>query len=191
MTKVPVLVTGGAGYIGSHAVLALKDAGWPVSVIDNLTTGFRFAIPDGVPFYQGDIEDGDLLARIIAEQGSGGDALRRIGRGARIGREPAEILPQQHRQEPRADQIGGEGRRAPLHLQLDRGDLWRARGFAGDRGQPQAADQSLWHVQADDRDHAGRHRPGASAQLLRAALFQRGGRRSGRARASPPPARRI
>lgn len=71
MTKVPVLVTGGAGYIGSHAVLALKDAGWPVSVIDNLTTGFRFAIPDGVPFYQGDIEDGDLLAQIIAEQGIG------------------------------------------------------------------------------------------------------------------------
>jgi UDP-glucose 4-epimerase len=36
--KLPVLVTGGAGYIGSHAVLALMDAGWPVAVIDNLTT---------------------------------------------------------------------------------------------------------------------------------------------------------
>ncbi|MFD2782994.1 UDP-glucose 4-epimerase GalE [Novosphingobium pokkalii] len=71
MTKVPVLVTGGAGYIGSHAVLALKDAGWPVAVIDNLTTGFRFAVPDDVPFYQGDIADADLLARIIAEQGIG------------------------------------------------------------------------------------------------------------------------
>jgi UDP-glucose 4-epimerase len=68
--KLPVLVTGGAGYIGSHAVLALKDAGWPVAVIDNLTTGFRFAIPDGVPLYQGDIEDEDLLARIFAEQGT-------------------------------------------------------------------------------------------------------------------------
>ena len=67
--RVPVLVTGGAGYIGSHAVLALKDAGWPVCVIDNLTTGFRFAIPDGVPLYEGDIEDGALLARIFAEQG--------------------------------------------------------------------------------------------------------------------------
>lgn len=67
--KLPVLVTGGAGYIGSHAVLALKDAGWPVCVIDNLTTGFRFAVPDGVPLYEGDIEDGALLARIIAEQG--------------------------------------------------------------------------------------------------------------------------
>lgn len=69
MSKVPVLVTGGAGYIGSHAVLALKDAGWPVAVIDNLVTGFRFAVPEGVPFYQGDIEDGALVARIIAEQG--------------------------------------------------------------------------------------------------------------------------
>ena len=69
MTKVPVLVTGGAGYIGSHAVLALKDAGWPVCVIDNLVTGFRFAVPEGVPFYEGDIEDAALVARIIAEQG--------------------------------------------------------------------------------------------------------------------------
>ena len=69
MSKVPVLVTGGAGYIGSHAVLALKDAGWPVAVIDNLTTGFTFAVPDGVPFYQGDISDDALLQRIFAEQG--------------------------------------------------------------------------------------------------------------------------
>jgi UDP-glucose 4-epimerase len=68
--KVPVLVTGGAGYIGSHAVLALLDAGWPVAVIDNLTTGFRFAVPDDVSFYEGDIEDGELLARIFAEQGT-------------------------------------------------------------------------------------------------------------------------
>ena len=69
VNKVPVLVTGGAGYIGSHAVLALKDAGWDVSVIDNLVTGFAFAVPDGVPLYQGDIADGDLLARIFAERG--------------------------------------------------------------------------------------------------------------------------
>ena len=67
---VPVLVTGGAGYIGSHAVLALLDRGWPVAVIDNLTTGFRFAVPEGVPLYVGDIEDAGLLARIFAEQGT-------------------------------------------------------------------------------------------------------------------------
>ena len=66
----PVLVTGGAGYIGSHAVLALKDAGYAPTVIDNLVTGFRFAVPDDVPFYEGDIGDGGLLARIFAEQGT-------------------------------------------------------------------------------------------------------------------------
>ena len=67
--KVPVLVTGGAGYIGSHAVLALLDAGWPVVVIDNLTTGFRWAVPKEALFVQGDIADQALLARIIGEQG--------------------------------------------------------------------------------------------------------------------------
>ena len=73
-SKTSVLVTGGAGYIGSHAVLALQDAGWSVAVIDNLSTGFRFAIPDGVAFYLGDIADGDLLSRIFAEQGMGDGA---------------------------------------------------------------------------------------------------------------------
>lgn len=68
-TKLPVLVTGGAGYIGSHAVLALTDAGWPVVVIDNLVTGFRSAVPEGVPFYEGDIEDSALLGRIFADHG--------------------------------------------------------------------------------------------------------------------------
>ncbi len=66
--QLPVLVTGGAGYIGSHAVLALCDRGTPVAVIDNLSTGFEFAIPDGVAFYQGDIADQELLARIFSEQ---------------------------------------------------------------------------------------------------------------------------
>ena len=58
MTDKPtILVTGGAGYIGSHAVLALRDAGWPVVVIDNLTTGFRFAVPDDVTLVEADIAD--------------------------------------------------------------------------------------------------------------------------------------
>jgi UDP-glucose 4-epimerase len=68
MAKVPVLVTGGAGYIGSHAVLALKDAGWPVAVIDNLSNGTREIVPGDVPFYEGNIADGALVERIFAEQ---------------------------------------------------------------------------------------------------------------------------
>ncbi|ARR53843.1 UDP-glucose 4-epimerase GalE [Rhizorhabdus wittichii DC-6] len=66
-----VLVTGGAGYIGSHAVLALLDAGWRVSVIDNLVTGFRDAVDRRARFHEGDIADEALVARILAEDGIG------------------------------------------------------------------------------------------------------------------------
>ena len=65
--KVPVLVTGGAGYIGSHAVLALLDSGWPVVVIDDLSTGFDWAVPEAAAFAKGDIADSALVARLIAE----------------------------------------------------------------------------------------------------------------------------
>ena len=70
-TKPTVLVTGGAGYIGSHAVLALLDSGWRVVVIDNLVTGFRWAVPEGAVFAQGDIADQALVARLIEEHGIG------------------------------------------------------------------------------------------------------------------------
>ncbi len=65
----PVLITGGGGYIGSHAVFAFRDAGWPVVVIDNLVTGFRSAVPDDVPFVEGNIDDAALVAATIAEHG--------------------------------------------------------------------------------------------------------------------------
>ena len=68
MYKVPVLVTGGAGYIGSHAVLALRDAGWDVAVIDNLSTGTRYVVPDDVAFYEGNVADRELVDRIFAER---------------------------------------------------------------------------------------------------------------------------
>lgn len=62
------MVTGGAGYIGSHAVLALIDSGHRPVVIDNLVTGFRWAVPDDVPFFEGDIADSRLVARIIENE---------------------------------------------------------------------------------------------------------------------------
>ena len=62
-----VLVTGGAGYIGSHMVHALVDAGERVVVLDDLSTGFDWAVAQGAPFVTGDVGDQTLVARLIAE----------------------------------------------------------------------------------------------------------------------------
>jgi UDP-glucose 4-epimerase len=62
-----VLVTGGAGYIGSHMVLALTDQGHNVVVLDNLTTGFAWAIAPGAKLVEGDIGDEALVHHILKE----------------------------------------------------------------------------------------------------------------------------
>jgi UDP-glucose 4-epimerase len=64
-----ILVTGGAGYIGSHMVLALIVAGERVVVLDNLSTGFPWAVAKGVPLVVGDTGDQALAARVIAAHG--------------------------------------------------------------------------------------------------------------------------
>lgn len=62
-----VLVTGGAGYIGSHMVLELLDAGEKVVVLDNLSTGFAWAVPQGVALIVGDFGDEALVTRLLRE----------------------------------------------------------------------------------------------------------------------------
>ena len=64
-----VLVTGGAGYIGSHMVLALVEAGESVVVIDNLSTGFSAFLPQGVPLFIGDAGDENLVEGVIEQHG--------------------------------------------------------------------------------------------------------------------------
>ena len=59
-----VLVTGGAGYIGSHTVQALVEAGEGVVVIDNLSTGFSAFLPESVPLFIGDAHPRNALRRI-------------------------------------------------------------------------------------------------------------------------------
>ncbi len=62
-----ILVTGGAGYIGSHAVRHLRSTGHVVVVVDNLSRGHRAAVPEGVPFYPVDIADKPRLIEILRE----------------------------------------------------------------------------------------------------------------------------
>ncbi len=63
------LVTGGAGYIGSHVVRAFGEAGIRCVVIDDLSSGHREFVDDTVPFYEGSILDRGLLDRILADEG--------------------------------------------------------------------------------------------------------------------------
>jgi len=62
---VSVLVTGGAGFIGSHMALELLDAGEDVIVLDNLSTGFRWAVPDGAKFVEGNVGNHNLVRRLL------------------------------------------------------------------------------------------------------------------------------
>ncbi|RYF53299.1 MAG: UDP-glucose 4-epimerase, partial [Cytophagaceae bacterium] len=62
-----ILVTGGAGYIGSATVELLRQSGRDVVVLDNLVYGHREALAPEVPFYQGDIGDSALISKIARE----------------------------------------------------------------------------------------------------------------------------
>ena len=73
-----VLVTGGAGYVGSHVVLALSEAGYPAVVLDNLSTGRRAAVPCGAAFVEGDAGDARTVAgRHLTPQRQRGHPPRR------------------------------------------------------------------------------------------------------------------
>ena len=63
-----ILVLGGAGYIGSHTVYELVDAGYEVIVIDNLLTGFKEAVHPQAKFYEGDISDKIFLDNILSKE---------------------------------------------------------------------------------------------------------------------------
>src|ERR1700682_253275 len=62
-----ILVTGGAGYIGSVTVELFRERGEQVVVLDNLSRGHALSVPAGVPFYEGDIGDHALVQRIGRE----------------------------------------------------------------------------------------------------------------------------
>src|ERR1700687_5516192 len=110
-----VLVTGGAGYIGSHMVHALVDAGERVVVLDNLTTGFDWAVAKGVPIVVGQTGDQAVGAQLLAEN--------RVDGVAGLGRRSARLLPQQYGELARPDRDRDQRRRAPFHLLVDRRGL--------------------------------------------------------------------
>lgn len=69
MTAAPILITGGAGYIGSHIVYTMRDHGYEVVVLDNLSNSRLDILPRDIPFYQGDIADTKLVGDILQKHG--------------------------------------------------------------------------------------------------------------------------
>ena len=139
-----ILVTGGAGYIGSHMVHALADAGEPVVVLDNLSTGFRCAVPDG----------GAAGHRRHRRRAPGRQAHRRSTAST-----PSSISPPRSWCRIRSrDPLGyyrnntvnsralidvrGQGRRQAFHLLLDRGGLRQSGASAGRARTPPTAPMS-------------------------------------------------
>ncbi len=82
-----VLVTGGAGFIGSHMALELLDAGEDVIVLDNLSTGFRWAVPDEARFVEGDVGDQNLVRDLLER-----NATKRIGCAFAVSRSMVSVI---------------------------------------------------------------------------------------------------
>ena len=89
-----VLVTGGARYIGSHMVHAVVESGQSVVVLDNLSTGFKWAIPKDVQLVVGETGDDALVPRLISEREvSAIHPFRRIDRGTGLSIRSSRLLP--------------------------------------------------------------------------------------------------
>ena len=69
LVDIVVLITGGAGYIGSHAVLAFLETGCRIVVLDDLSNGRRAAVPEDVTFVEGDVGDAALVQEVIRKHG--------------------------------------------------------------------------------------------------------------------------
>ena len=88
------MVTGGAGYVGSHVVRALVDGDYPVVVLDDLSTGFADAVADEARFVEGDVGDRGLVERLIEEHGIG--AVVHLAATAVVSESVAEPLAYYH-----------------------------------------------------------------------------------------------
>ena len=129
-----VLVTGGAGYIGSHMVHALAEAGESVVVIDNLSTGFSNFLPEGVPLFIGDAGDENLVEGVIAQHGV--ESIIHFAGSVVVPdsmRDPLGYYRNNTMTTQQPAQGRGQGWRQALHLLVDRRRLRQSGPDAGAR----------------------------------------------------------
>ena len=167
-----VLVTGGAGYVGSHAVKALAAAGYDVVVYDDLSAGHAEAVErlaEGVSAAHDRAGSGRhrrrrRRARRAAPVGRDGrHALRGAAPGRRVRAEAARLLPRERDGDDGAARRDGGGGRDAARLLVDVRDVRRAADRPDRRAAPAAADQHLRRDEAGDRARAAARRARARA----------------------------
>ena len=171
-----VLVTGGAGYIGSVVAAQLVAAGHEVTVLDDLSTGFADAVPPGATFVKGTLRD--CAAEVLSD---GIEAVLHFAAKSLVGEsvaDPAKYW---------SNNLGGtislleamrEMRVRHDRLLLHRRGLRRARAHAHHRDRSHPADQPLRRVQDRRGHHADRVLPAVRVRRGQPALLQRGRARS-------------
>jgi len=177
MTDQPaVLVTGGAGYIGSHACRALAAAGYQPVVYDNLSTGHRSFVAG--PLVTGDLLDGVALARALAPHNV--VAVMHFAASSLVGESVIEPQKYYYNNVVGTLLLLDAMREARCNRLLfsSTGGLWgrRQQGAAGKLSL--RADQSLRHLEMNDRAYTRRFMPRLRDGGFLSALFQRQRRRS-------------
>jgi UDP-glucose 4-epimerase len=150
-----VLVTGGAGYIGSHTVYALVEAGESVVVIDNLSTGFSEFLPEGAALFVGDASDESLVERVIASHRV--ESIIHFAGSVVVGesmRDPLGYYRNNTMTTRSLFERGDQMRRQPLHLFFHSCRVRQPGSNARSRTCADSSLVSLRLFQADERNHA-------------------------------------
>ena len=182
-----LLVTGGAGYIGSVAAEQLLGAGHEVIVIDDLSRGHRQAVPKGAELVVGDLSEKEILAALFRAHRF--DAVLHFAAFIEAGE--SMKFPERFFRNNTANALAVleamiAAARKPFCLFIDGGSLWQSRQDADSGRGRAAADQCLWRIKAAGGANAGVVPPDSWAEICKLAVFQCRWRRRTRSRRSAP-----
>ena len=180
MSNRTILVTGGAGYIGSHVVRQLLERGERVLVLDNLSKGFRQALM-GAELVVGEVGDQTLVSRLMAERQV--DTVMHFAAHTIVPESVALPLKYYGNNTCSTRSLAAgldRSRGRAFRIFVDRGGLRDARGRLCRRGFADPAHQRLRYLEAHERMDAARCRGGKSPALRGIAVLQRGRLRPGR-----------